>query len=506
MNYPRVCIVGGSFDVAVAVHEGAQVRFSSMHRWLVCRQQGRDLLASQVRPEARAEIVQHVALLLAAGGHHRQHPLHELAASGTVRPPSDPPPDQGMPQRAFRRVVRRLHPFDAHEGSQTLLYLEDLEARRRRLGAAATLAAFQRSLDLAPQPRRNRLEPLPINGSIADAVPPAKHPLGQTQEGAPGRLPSNPTVDHRLEIPIQVRPADLPPRRMDPLDRTVPVAGDNLIRLAPQQRLDHRSGSFGCDGEDCCQRGDDHPQLGLVAVFTPRGIVDAGRRGVVDAHRHFVVRGFRHRGRLPLELGDHTRGEGQAKQITDRLPDLALAEAVAASDRGQHRLQIRAETSPGNPCGETPTGGYAALGAGQVMKPEFVDQRLELGQFGDLVYQGGRVITDQGMATAPAIRGPAIGNRANFSGGTKRPWALRCPGCPPRFRPEGGAAGLRLNPMGSDEGGLEELVELSFSRASRSLTRCSSSATRPLTESKTARRAIWASGGTVFQSGSGMGG
>src|SRR4051794_6881917 len=60
--------------------------------------------------------------------------------------------------------------------------------------------------------------------------------------------------------------------------------------------------------------------------------------------------------------------------------------------------------------------------------------------------------------------------------------------------------------MGSDEGGLEELVELSFSLASRSLMRCSSSRTRPWTESNTARMAIWASGETVFQSGSGMGG
>jgi len=66
--------------------------------------------------------------------------------------------------------------------------------------------------------------------------------------------------------------------------------------------------------------------------------------------------------------------------------------------------------------------------------------------------------------------------------------------------------GLRLNPMGSDEGGLEELVELSLSRASRSRTRCSSSRPRRLTESSRARMAIWASGGTVFQSRSGMGG
>ena len=56
----------------------------------------------------------------------------------------------------------------------------------------------------------------------------------------------------------------------------------------------------------------------------------------------------------------------------------------------------------------------------------------------------------------------------------------------------GGAGGLRFRPMGSDEGGLEELVELSLSRASRSATRWSSSAIRHRSESKTAMRAACA--------------
>lgn len=134
------------------------------------------------------------------------------------------------------------------------------------------------------------------------------------------------------------------------------------------------------------------------------------------------------------------------------------------------------------------------------------DQRLDLGQFGDLVNQGSRVITDQGVAAAAAIRGLQSVSVRTFCGGTKLRSALPCPDWPPRFRPEGGVGGLRFKPIGSDEGGLEELVELSLSRASRSPTRCSNSAIRPLRESKTARMATWASGGTAFQSGSGMGG
>ncbi|MBX6315314.1 MAG: hypothetical protein IRY99_20740 [Isosphaeraceae bacterium] len=50
---------------------------------------------------------------------------------------------------------------------------------------------------------------------------------------------------------------------------------------------------------------------------------------------------------------------------------------------------------------------------------------------------------------------------------------------------------------GSVEGGLEELVEFWLSRDSRSVIHFSREAT-------TARMAAWASGGTVFQSDSGI--
>ena len=90
-------------------------------------------MASQVRLEARAEIVQHVALLLSAGGDHRQHPLHKPAAIATVRPATDPAPDHGMSQCVFRPVVRRLDSLDAHEGPQTFFHFEDLKACRGRL-------------------------------------------------------------------------------------------------------------------------------------------------------------------------------------------------------------------------------------------------------------------------------------------------------------------------------------------------------------------------------------
>jgi hypothetical protein len=94
--------------------------------------------------------------------------------------------------------------------------------------------------------------------------------------------------------------------------------------------------------------------------------------------------------------------------------DLALAEAVAARECGEHRLQIRAETPSGNSGGKIPTGGYATSGTAQAMESVLVDRGLDLGQFGDLVNPRSRVITDQGVATAAAVRRPAPGDRAHL--------------------------------------------------------------------------------------------
>jgi len=51
----------------------------------------------------------------------------------------------------------------------------------------------------------------------------------------------------------------------------------------------------------------------------------------------------------------------------------------------------------------------------------------------------------------------------------------------PRFLPEAGAGGRRLTEGGSDDGGLEELVEYLPSRSSRSAIRRSKDWTRAVT-------------------------
>ena len=157
--------------------------FSNLDSWSLCRQQGRNLLASQVRLEARAEIVQHVALLLSAGGDHRQHPLHKPAAIGTVGPAADPPPDHRMSQRPFRPIVGRLDPSDAHEGPQRHFHLEDLKARRGRLAQPQLWPLSSAALTA----RRNRaamgvIAPVPGIMRLFWAFSPSNPPESPSQE------------------------------------------------------------------------------------------------------------------------------------------------------------------------------------------------------------------------------------------------------------------------------------------------------------------------------------
>ena len=65
---------------------------------------------------------------------------------------------------------------------------------------------------------------------------------------------------------------------------------------------------------------------------------------------------------------------------------------------------------------------------------------------------------------------------ATRSGGTRALIRRGWPFCPPRRFFDGGAGGFRLTPIGSDDGGLEELVEFWSRRALRSWTCCFSSA------------------------------
>ena len=155
-----------------------------------------------------------------------------------VRPPADPTPDHGIPQRPLRRVVRRLDPPNPREAPQPLFHLEDLEARRRRLAHAHRRPLLQGLSDLPPQAAHPLWKRLPRQRPVPHPVPVAEQAVRHPQQ------PSPTARRHRRDRSSPENrgadaPTDLSPERRDPLVGAEPIARDDLAGLAPQQRLGH---------------------------------------------------------------------------------------------------------------------------------------------------------------------------------------------------------------------------------------------------------------------------
>jgi hypothetical protein len=113
------------------------------------------------------------------------------------------------------------------------------------------------------------------------------------------------------------------------------------------------------------------------------------------------------------------------------------------------------------------TGLKAIVAVGDTaVEPILVDDGLDPGHFGDLMDQGLGVIASESMATAATGGRFAVERLADLLGRHQAPARLAMPSLAAVLLPSGGAGGLRFIPIGSDERGLDELVELSLSRFS----------------------------------------
>jgi hypothetical protein len=226
-------------------------------------------LTGQLSLKTRGQVVQHVTALLTAGCRHRQHPLDEATPALAVRPAADPSPVHRVPCGTLRRVIRRLNPplrTKVHSPSSTF--------RRISKHVAAVLAQPQRWP--RPNPALTSRRSLAmifgnraIDRPVADPMPPSKQSIRITPQLAPDRRALAPTVDLRLEVAPKGRPADRPPGRSDLVRGAEPVARDDLVRFAPQERLGHVAGSAGGAGEDGRSRGHGHSPPGRAPVLPP---------------------------------------------------------------------------------------------------------------------------------------------------------------------------------------------------------------------------------------------
>jgi hypothetical protein len=244
-------------------------------------------LATTVRFKARSQVIQDVVALLPTGRYYSQHSLDESAPLRTIGPAAYPPPDHCMTQRAFNCVVRRRNSLDACEAPQTFLHFEKLEARRRCLRARAPRPFQKGPLDLALQAAHPLLKRIPRQGPVTHLVPVAEQSVRQRKQSSSDSLTVAGSVNHRLKVSTQMRPADLSTGRLDPLIRAEPITADYLIVFATQESRGDLAAAVLGDGKDCAQAGHRGPQPSLLAILAPRRLVDINHLGMVDRSREF---------------------------------------------------------------------------------------------------------------------------------------------------------------------------------------------------------------------------
>jgi hypothetical protein len=209
--------------------------------------------------------------------HDRQQPLHEPAARLALATERLLPPQHRQPRHPLDVVVGRLHPLHTHERPQRRLHRQQLAAGRRRLAAAAGPALFQDGQDILAQARRVATENTARQRPIAHPVPPSEQHVRQEQQVLADRRAGVVPVHHRLEVPLEMGPADLPAVHGHLVIGRPAVAADDALDHLAQKGGQPRRRAAGVDDKGCHRGRGRRPQPAAVPGQLPaRLIADSG--------------------------------------------------------------------------------------------------------------------------------------------------------------------------------------------------------------------------------------
>jgi hypothetical protein len=106
------------------------------------------------------------------------------------------------------------------------------------------------------------------------------------------------------------------------------------------------------------------------------------------------------------------------------LLDLPPTEPVRIRQRRQDDPRERAEAAGEDALGQGAASGLSRIQAGQAFEPELVDERLDLGEVGDLLVESAEVIAAEGMSATPTGPDRQSVEEPSFAGGTRGRWCL----------------------------------------------------------------------------------
>jgi hypothetical protein len=212
-------------------------------------------------------------MLLREGHCHRHPGFTEARPLGTLGAKAAFAPEYARPNRPLRRVVRQLHALMAHERRQRLPSLQHFPIGPFSLGHPTRLARVRPPLHLAPNRPHRAGKTRMAEGAIADPMPPVAHLARLRPPPLSNVTGPSTALEHRFEVPPQMRPAELASPAEIPGIRT-PTIGDQPAPTAlPQDLPGHLTTARPPPDKDGDRSRDRRPQPGVVLSLTPARFV-----------------------------------------------------------------------------------------------------------------------------------------------------------------------------------------------------------------------------------------
>ena len=311
------------------------------------------------------EIVEDVALLLAQGIPHREQALYEAAAFGTVGAEAGMTPQHAMAKRSFGFVVGRLDAGPAYEGPQGRSEIEEVSAGGRRLGVGELLTIPQVIMKPSTQAADVDLEAGPLQGAVADPVPPGKHLIAGVQQPLPDPGGLSASGHELLEGAPQMSPADLAAsKRQMPVGR-IAIGADHRPVIRTQHLVDSVPSPAFSKGEHRDALGHRGPQPGLGAALPPAGLVDVDDALSANEGACLLDRPRQGRSHLLFQSADRTQRHLEAERVGQQRPDIALAQPVGPGQQAHPGLHAGTEGVPRYALGPTGFAQAVAVAATQ---------------------------------------------------------------------------------------------------------------------------------------------
>ena len=147
------------------------------------------------------------------------------------------------------------------------------------------------------------------------------------------------------EVAAQVRPAHLPPLRLQAVIGAEAIGADDTGEVAADQPVQMLLTPVGRDPQHRGLFAEGAPERARLTAQVPAGLVDVERAGITCPLEQLVVDRLERLGRASEDRVDRPDRERAAERLLHQLDQLPARKTIPNRERRDRRLQIRTETA-----------------------------------------------------------------------------------------------------------------------------------------------------------------